>query len=207
MFFSITEPEEIQVFRELSGEELQTYGLGDVEEIRLRMSTKELASLSDHPKRLLLQISSGSGYSQFGGLPIPVETDWPISKELADSRAAMPWPTSPVVVKRPPAPKPPKVAPSVKNAAPIVPAVSPAPIVQASAPAQVVTPLPVAQAAPPVVPEQARSGSTPLTGRPMTPKKGKKKKVTSPAPLSPKPAPSPAVKQAFAQKIQGLFKE
>src|SRR5262249_21686394 len=125
MFFSITEPEEIQVFRELSGEELQTYGMGDVEEIRLRMSTKELASLSDHPKRLLLQISSGSGYSQFGGLPIPVETDWPISKELSDLRAAMPWPASPVVVKRPPSPKLPKVAPAVTNAAPVAPQAMP----------------------------------------------------------------------------------
>jgi hypothetical protein len=101
MHFSVTEPDEIQAFRELSGEELQTYGMGDVEEIRLRISTKELAALSDHPKRFLLQITSGSGYSQFGGLPIPVETDWPIPKQLADERLGMAWPTQPRIPTRP----------------------------------------------------------------------------------------------------------
>lgn len=105
LFFSVTDPEEIQAFRELAGEEIQTFGANDIEEIRLRISAKDLASLSDHPKRLLLQVTSGSGYTQFAGIPIPVETEWPISKELSDQRAAMPWPSNPKVRKSAPPPK------------------------------------------------------------------------------------------------------
>jgi hypothetical protein len=97
LFFSVTDPEEAQAFRELAGEELHTFGVNEVEEIRSRLSVRDLASLSDHPKRLLLQVTSGSGYTQFGGLPIPVQTDWPISKELSDRRADMSWPSSPLV--------------------------------------------------------------------------------------------------------------
>lgn len=117
MSFSVTELEEIKAFRELSGEEIQTYGASEVDEIRLRLSTIDLALLSDHPKRLLLHVSSGSGYTQFGGLPIPVETDWPISKALADERAAMPWPDQPKMVEPVPEPPKPKKKPVVKPAA------------------------------------------------------------------------------------------
>ena len=140
LFFSVTEPEEAQAFCELAGEELQTFGVNDLEEIRSRLSLRDLASLSDHPKRLLLQVTSGSGYTQFGGLPIPVQTDWPISKELSDKRAAMSWPSEPRVTVSVPSPakpstkKSPPAAP-VANAIPSTPAspkLVPAPAVKAA---------------------------------------------------------------------------
>jgi hypothetical protein len=111
LMFSLTEPEEIKAWRELAGEELQTFGMNETEEIRGRLSVKDLASLTDHPKRFLLHVTSGSGYTQFGGLPIPVETDWPISKQLSDERAMMPWPSMPRVIKpaSQPAPQPGKI--------------------------------------------------------------------------------------------------
>jgi hypothetical protein len=269
MYFSVTEPDEIEAFRQLSGEELQTFGVNEVEEIRPRLSVKELAALSDHPKRLLLQISSGSGYTQFGGLPIPVETDWPISKELSDQRAAMRWPSSPVVVKAAPRPKAQKAPapvipissvpqapkinvgkqassaphPTVKSAAPVVPPASrpsPQPVMAAT---PVAPPLPKAAplstppisatvpAAPPVAPPAQPHQVTPQAASPMgqmvpntksspnsspkpqapfavkVPPKGKKNTKTTPLPKAPKPIPTPAVKQAFAQKIQALMEE
>jgi hypothetical protein len=117
MSFSVADPDEIQAFRELSGEEIQTFGANESEAIRLRLSTIDLALLSDHPKRLLLHVSSGSGYTQFGGLPIPVETDWPISKGLSDERAAMPWPEDPKIIEPTPEPPKPKKKPLNKPAA------------------------------------------------------------------------------------------
>jgi hypothetical protein len=120
MFFSINEPEDLQAIVDFCGEEIQVYGADDSEAIRPRLSAKELLALSDHPKRLLLHVSSGSGYTQFGGLPIPVETDWPISKSIADERASLPWPSSPMpikaAVKSPKPPAPP--APAVRSSKP-----------------------------------------------------------------------------------------
>lgn len=92
MFFSMNEPEEVRNMMFLSGEELQTFGRDEVEGIRSRLSVRELMALSDHPKRLLLHVTSGSGYTQFAGLPVPVETDWPISKAESEERAKTAWP-------------------------------------------------------------------------------------------------------------------
>ncbi len=273
MYFSVTEPDEIETFRQLSGEELQTFGNNEVEEIRPRLSVKELAALSDHPKRLLLQITSGSGYTQFGGLPIPVETDWPISKELSDQRAAMPWPSSPIVVKATPPPKaqkapppvvpiasvpqspkvtvgtqrPPATPPTVKSAPPVSkqPAASASPVAPptpqpvsqpVTAAAPVAPPLPqtppksappistntpsASPIAPPAQPHQVTPQAAPPTGQTAhkasnpqgpfavnVPPKGKRNPKTMPLPKAPKPIPTPAVKQAFAQKIQTLMEE
>jgi hypothetical protein len=96
LFFSLNDPEELKTMAELSGEELQTYGQEDSESIRARLSVQELQAISDHPKRLMAQISGGKGFTQFGGLPIPVETDWPISLKLAEERQTLPWPATPL---------------------------------------------------------------------------------------------------------------
>ena len=212
LFFSITEPDEIQAFKELAGEEVHTFGVNESEQIRPRLSAKELASLSDHPKRLLLQVSSGSGYTQFGGVPIPVESDWPISKELSDQRAAMPWPSSPAVKKH-----------VIPQRAIRVPQQPKAAVTAASAQAAVV---PKSHAGPtlPVVPAQhpatahvlpaasVSSVKTPATtiggGAQPNSSPGQKPKRTKPTVVAKQPVPakpSPAVKAVFAQKIKGLM--
>lgn len=202
MFFSVTEPDELEAFRELSGEELQTFGVGEVEEIRLRLSTKDLAALSDHPKRFLLQVTSGSGYTQFAGLPIPVETDWPISKEVSDERAAMPWPRSPQI--RTPAPAPSVLSkPKVNAAAPTKTATLASPPSSGSPPGPLPQP---AQPAPSAMPTVAPSPQPPPAGGAPMPASKKRKATnakTTPQPAS--PAPPAAVKKAFAQKVQSLF--
>ncbi|BDC49793.1 hypothetical protein F183_A21090 [Bryobacterales bacterium F-183] len=93
MFFSVAEPEEMRMLSDFSGEEIRASEFDETEQVRPRLSAMELLAISDHPKRLLLHVNGGSGYTQFGGVPIPVETDWPISKTLADLRLTMPWPT------------------------------------------------------------------------------------------------------------------
>ena len=93
LYFSMSEPEDIRTISDFSGEELHISPAQDSESVRPRLSAKEILAVSDHPQQLLLQVSSGSGYTQFGGLPIPVQTDWPISKSLADARERLPWPS------------------------------------------------------------------------------------------------------------------
>jgi hypothetical protein len=110
MFFSVAEPEELQVLSEFSGDELQSTPFEETEQRQPRLSTREILAVSDHPKRLFLMVNGGSGYTQFGGIPIPVETDWPISLATANERLKMPWPklswmpkSSLVVATTPPA--------------------------------------------------------------------------------------------------------
>jgi hypothetical protein len=92
MYFSLSEPEEIQMISEFSGEELQIPELHETEVYRPRLMTQEILAVSDHPQQLFIHVNGGSGYTQFGGLPIPVQTDWPISKSLAVEREMLPWP-------------------------------------------------------------------------------------------------------------------
>lgn len=201
MYFSITEPEEIRTFRELSGEELQTYGSNDAEEIRMRFSTKDVASLSDHPKRLLLHISSGSGYAQFGGLPVPVETDWPISKEVSEARAAMPWPPGPTIVGQP---QPQKGQKPLRHSSP-VPASSnnnPGSMVQPKTP--LISQAPQATSMKPQA-NQVKRLAQKQNGA-AAPKKAKETKKKA-APKLPKVVPMPVIKEAFTKKIQSLFED
>ncbi len=177
MFFSINEPEDLKMIEEFSGEELQVYGTEDTEAIRPRTGAKELLSLSDHPKRLLLQVSSGSGYTQFGGLPIPVETDWPISEALSIERANLPWPSSPM---------PPRIAP-----------VAPSPVV---APSPNKKPIPSTAPAPSTIPVDFGAAKAPPIKKSPAPPKSSPVKVV-------KPPPTQEAKEVYAKKIQSFFDE
>ncbi len=194
IYFSMNEPEDLKMIEEFSGEEIQVYGEDDTESIRPRISAKELLALSDHPKRLLLQVSSGSGYTQFGGLPIPVETDWPIAKAIAEQRASMPWPSSPM---------PPKLAVS-----PVMPPSMPIASKVQSAPAQ--TDL-ASSAAPTSAVAGSPLPSSDATAKPSGPAPAtveKSKSVKKKTPIKPvRPANSPASQGAYSQKAKSLFDE
>jgi hypothetical protein len=92
LFFSVSEPEELRMLSAMSGEEVQYSDDDDAETVKPRLMTNQILAVSDHPQRLFLHVNGGSGYTQFGGLLVPVHTEWPISKELAQVREAMPWP-------------------------------------------------------------------------------------------------------------------
>ena len=92
MYFSVAGSEEAREIGWLSGEEIHSYSEDEREVFRPRLSADEILAVSDHPQRLFLHVASGSGYTQFGGSVVPVQTDWPISAAVAKARAAMPWP-------------------------------------------------------------------------------------------------------------------
>lgn len=111
MYFSLSEPEEIKNFITFSGMELKTVGEEEREQLGPRLTANEIALTSDHPQRLFLQVHAGAGYSQFCGLPVPVQTDWPIAYEEVKKLEAEPWPD---IQRRPvPAPVPPPFPKSI----------------------------------------------------------------------------------------------
>lgn len=98
LFFSVSEPDDIRNLATFSGEEFHESTEQDSEVLRPRLSPQEILAVSDHPQQLFLHVTGGSGYTQFGGVPIPVQTDWPIWKSVTEEREKMPWPSSPMIV-------------------------------------------------------------------------------------------------------------
>ena len=112
LHFTVGEPEEMNALSKLSGEEVRvtkTWGTTEnlmkffvrrstktetwSEGVKNRLTVNDIASIGDHPLEFVANISRGSGYTQFAGLPFRVRTTWPISEELYNERQNTPWPT------------------------------------------------------------------------------------------------------------------
>lgn len=112
-YFSITEPEELANISALSGREIvemrsRSISRGGrglipsttdtesyVEAIAPRLSAQDIQRISDHPNEFLLHVSRGSGFTQFGGLPVRVRTEWPIPETEYTRLSRQPWPVLP----------------------------------------------------------------------------------------------------------------
>ncbi|MCA9074708.1 MAG: type IV secretory system conjugative DNA transfer family protein [Planctomycetaceae bacterium] len=104
MYFSISDPFEMRNLQSTSGEELveiQSWSEGEQSGLTIqgqnslkpRLTVNDILSVSDHPLDYFFQVSRGSGYTQFGGLPIRVRTNYPISAKLYRERFdAIGWP-------------------------------------------------------------------------------------------------------------------
>lgn len=57
-----------------------------------RLTTAALREISDHPRRFVLHVSRGSGFTQFGGRAIPVEASYTLTKKEYDRRSTATWP-------------------------------------------------------------------------------------------------------------------
>ena len=110
--FSVSDPQEVRDVTMDSGEEIQvTHTLsrlpfsGDREfhesmpvsgatTRERRISQDDILSVTDHPLDFLLQISRGSGYTQFGELPVRIRSNWalPLETYLHRMRNET-WPT------------------------------------------------------------------------------------------------------------------
>lgn len=107
MYFSVTDPDEERVLSEASGQELAMLesGFGPFaangaapaaaqwsQSLKPRLTRNDIMRVSDHPLEYILKVSRGSGFTQFGGMPIPVRTSYPLTKDLYEERKRMPWP-------------------------------------------------------------------------------------------------------------------
>ncbi|MBA3560830.1 MAG: TraM recognition domain-containing protein [Gemmatimonadaceae bacterium] len=60
-----------------------------------RLTLNDILLTSDHPFRSILRISRGSGYAQYGGFPVVIESEFHISQDEYDRRRKLPWPQLP----------------------------------------------------------------------------------------------------------------
>ncbi len=105
MFFSVTDPDEERDLSEASGQELAMLESGSAhfgehpstsvqwsQSLKPRLTRNDVMSVSDHPLEFILKVSRGSGFTQFGGMPIPVRTTYPLTRDLYEQRRNEPWP-------------------------------------------------------------------------------------------------------------------
>ena len=57
-----------------------------------RLSTNDIKLASDDPRKSIVLVTRGAGYSQFGGMPVVAESDFHITEEEFLRRKQMPWP-------------------------------------------------------------------------------------------------------------------
>ncbi|MEM9410050.1 MAG: hypothetical protein AAGA30_02985 [Planctomycetota bacterium] len=113
MIFSLSDPQEVGDVTSNSGEELQVlHSLsrlpfsGDASDVHpsmpsptsgvrsSRISQDDILSVNDHPLDFIFQVSRGSGYTQFGGLPVRVRSNWALPLETYMHRMRNEqWPT------------------------------------------------------------------------------------------------------------------
>lgn len=97
MFFSVADMEEIRNLTAVAGDEMHSFESDGKELLSPRLTSSDLAAIGDHPKRFLLHVAAGEGYTQFGGLPVTVESDWPISVAEKKALEREPWPSHPLL--------------------------------------------------------------------------------------------------------------
>ena len=117
MYFSVNDIETAEFLSKISGDDIAvqrsygftsnqsfapdafgaTRGHGSTDSfsptIRPRLSVSDIRRYSDAPSTFLLYVSRGSGYTQFHGHPIPVASEWPVTKQQYDAWSRATWPT------------------------------------------------------------------------------------------------------------------
>lgn len=69
-------------------------GVTHSEHIAPRLTINDILLANDHPFRSILRVSRGAGYTQFGGMPVIIESQFHISQEEYDRRKRLPWPAA-----------------------------------------------------------------------------------------------------------------
>ena len=75
-----------------AGETRTTVGHTQSEYVAPRLTLNDVKLASDHPNQSIVLVNRGAGYSQFGGMPIVVESDFHISESEFLKRKHQPWP-------------------------------------------------------------------------------------------------------------------
>lgn len=109
-WYAISSPEEQQRLSKASGETIDllhsesvsrqrdgfetrtTTTCGSSQFIAPRLSVNDIKLASDDPRKSIALVTRGAGYSQFGGMPVVVESDFHISEQEFMARKNAPWP-------------------------------------------------------------------------------------------------------------------
>lgn len=78
----------------VNSEGKSTRGSTQSEHIAPRLTINDILLANDHPFRSILRVSRGAGYTQFGGMPVIIESQFHISQEEYERRKRLPWPAA-----------------------------------------------------------------------------------------------------------------
>lgn len=110
-WYAISSPEEQERLSKASGETIEllhsvnvseqrdgwdkktTVGYSTNQFVAPRLSTNDIKMASDDPRKSIVLVTRGAGYSQFGGMPIVVESDFHIPEAEFLRRKQMKWPS------------------------------------------------------------------------------------------------------------------
>lgn len=104
MFFSLSDPVDVKDVTENSGQEIalmtanSQMGDSEIQTIKNRISINDVLEMSDSPLEMFFQVSRGSGYAQFGGMPIMARITWPLLFEEYKALATQPWPETSITL-------------------------------------------------------------------------------------------------------------
>ena len=73
----------------------QSHSFSVSEQVVNRLTLNDVLLASDHPFRSILRISRGSGYAQYGGMTVIIESQYHISRAEYQRRKSIPWPSDP----------------------------------------------------------------------------------------------------------------
>lgn len=73
----------------------ESRSISATEQVVNRFTLNDVLLASDHPFRSILRISRGSGYAQYGGMPVIIESQYHISRTEYQRRKSIPWPSDP----------------------------------------------------------------------------------------------------------------
>ena len=83
----------IQTSTDSQGHPKQSFGENGKEFIGPRLTRNDIKLVTDDDRKSIIQLTRGAGYSQYGGMPLVVESDFHITKEEYERRRDSPWPT------------------------------------------------------------------------------------------------------------------
>lgn len=83
----------MQTSTDSQGRQRESFSKSDKEFIGPRLTKNDIKLVTDDDRKSIIQLTRGAGYSQYGGLPLVVESDFHITREEYERRRDSPWPT------------------------------------------------------------------------------------------------------------------
>ncbi|NQV27696.1 MAG: hypothetical protein HQ518_25380 [Rhodopirellula sp.] len=82
-----------QTSTDSQGRQRESFSETGKEFIGPRLTKNDIKLVTDDDRKSIIQLTRGAGYSQYGGMPLVVESDFHITKEEYERRRDSPWPT------------------------------------------------------------------------------------------------------------------
>ena len=83
----------MQTSTDSQGRQRESFSESRNEFIGPRLTKNDIKLVTDDDRKNIIQLTRGAGYSQYGGMPLVVESDFHITKDEYERRRDSPWPT------------------------------------------------------------------------------------------------------------------